>query len=46
MKAKRYQEALVASDRALTFFEFGVARDVNNQARKELGMPPAESPIR
>jgi tetratricopeptide (TPR) repeat protein len=46
MKAKRYQEALEASDRALTFFEFGVARDVNNQARKELGMAPAEPPIR
>jgi tetratricopeptide (TPR) repeat protein len=46
MKAKRYQEALEASDRALTFFEFGVAREVNNQARKELGMPPAEPPIR
>jgi tetratricopeptide (TPR) repeat protein len=38
MKAKRYQEALDASNRALAFFEFGVARDVNNEARQALGM--------
>ena len=40
LAAKRYQEALAASDRALAFFEFSVARDVNNAARKALGMPP------
>lgn len=39
LAAKRYQEALDASNRALSFFEFGVARDVNNKARKALGMP-------
>jgi tetratricopeptide (TPR) repeat protein len=38
LRAKRYQEALAASDRALSFFEFGVARTVNNEARKQLGM--------
>jgi tetratricopeptide (TPR) repeat protein len=38
MQAKRYQEALDASNRALSFFEFGVARDLNNEARMALGM--------
>jgi tetratricopeptide (TPR) repeat protein len=38
MEAKRYREALDASNRALSFFEFGVARDLNNEARKALGM--------
>lgn len=38
--AKRYQEALDASNRALGFFEFAVARNINNRARKELGLPP------
>ena len=38
--AKRYQEALAASDRALTFFEFSSARDTNNTIRRKLGMPP------
>jgi hypothetical protein len=39
MWAKHYQEALDASNRALSFFEFGVARAVNNEARAKLGMP-------
>ena len=38
--AKRPQEALAASDRALTFFEFSSARDTNNAIREKLGMPP------
>jgi tetratricopeptide (TPR) repeat protein len=38
MAAKRYREALDASDHALSFFEFRVARNVNNEARKALGM--------
>jgi tetratricopeptide (TPR) repeat protein len=42
MQAKRYQEALDASNRALVFFEFSNARDINNEARKQLGMPPVE----
>lgn len=46
LQVKRYQEALDASNRALSFFEFNVARDVNNKARKALGMPPAEPSIR
>ncbi len=45
MQAKRYQEALDASNRALVFFEFSNARDINNEARKQLGMPPVEPPI-
>jgi tetratricopeptide (TPR) repeat protein len=40
LAAKRYREALDASDHALSFFEFKVARDVNNKARKALGMTP------
>jgi tetratricopeptide (TPR) repeat protein len=40
MRAKRYREALDASDRALGFFEFQVARDTNNKARAALGMSP------
>lgn len=43
LAAKRYQEALDASNRALSFFEFSVARDVNNKARKALGMPVVEA---
>lgn len=39
LDAKRYQEALDASNHALTFFEFGVARDANNRARAGLGLP-------
>lgn len=42
LRAKRYQEALDASNRALEFFEFSNARDINNEARKQLGMPPVE----
>jgi tetratricopeptide (TPR) repeat protein len=42
LAAKRYQEALAASDRALAFFEFAVARDINNKARRALGMPTVE----
>lgn len=42
MQAKRYQEALDASNRALAFFEFGVARETNNEARKALGMSPVD----
>ena len=45
MAAKRYREALDASDHALSFFEFKVARDVNNKARKALGMTPDSSSI-
>lgn len=45
MQAKRYQEALDASNRALAFFEFGVARDTNNAARKALGMSPVDPAI-
>lgn len=41
LDAKRYQEALDASNHALAFFEFGVARDANNRARAGLGLPPA-----
>jgi tetratricopeptide (TPR) repeat protein len=41
LAAKRYQEALDASNRALAFFEFGVARSVNNSARKALGLAPS-----
>jgi tetratricopeptide (TPR) repeat protein len=41
LRAKRYQEALDASNRALTFFEFSTARQVNNLARKGLGLPPS-----
>jgi tetratricopeptide (TPR) repeat protein len=40
LAAKRYQEALDASNHALAFFEFDVARDVNNKARAGLGLPP------
>ena len=40
LAAKRYQEALDASNRALSFFEFSIARETNNEARKALGMPP------
>jgi tetratricopeptide (TPR) repeat protein len=40
LNAKRYQEALDASDHALAFFEFTVARNVNNRAREALGLPP------
>lgn len=36
--AKRYQEALDASDRALALMEFGVARQRNNWLRKQLGL--------
>jgi tetratricopeptide (TPR) repeat protein len=39
LQAKRYQEALEASNHALSFFEFGVARDINNKARAGLGLP-------
>jgi tetratricopeptide (TPR) repeat protein len=39
LRAKRYQEALDASNHALSFFEFGVARHANNAARTALGMP-------
>ncbi len=45
MAAKRYREALDASNRALSFFEFDVARDINNEARKALGMPPVASHV-
>ncbi len=45
MAAKRYREALDASDHALSFFEFKVARDVNDKARKALGMTPDSSSI-
>lgn len=39
LAAQRYQEALEASNRALAFFEFSTARNVNNKARQALGMP-------
>lgn len=42
LAAKRPQEALAASDRALTFFEFSSARNTNNAIREELGMPPIQ----
>jgi tetratricopeptide (TPR) repeat protein len=45
MQAKRYQEALDASNRALAFFEFGVARETNNKARKALGMSLIDPPL-
>lgn len=45
MVAKRYQEALDASNRALTFFEFPIARETNNEARTALGMPPQKPPV-
>lgn len=44
MQAKRYQEALDASNHALSFFEFDVARNVNNRARQALGMAPVTTP--
>lgn len=40
LASKRYQEALDASNRALSFFEFAVARNINNKAREGLGLPP------
>ncbi len=43
--AKRYQEALDASDRALRFFEFSSARSINNKARAALKMSPVEAQI-
>jgi tetratricopeptide (TPR) repeat protein len=45
LNAKRQQEALDASNRALTFFEFAAARSINNEARAALGMPPVKAPI-
>jgi tetratricopeptide (TPR) repeat protein len=45
LRAKRYREALDASDHALSFFEFKVARDINNAARKALGLTPDSSSI-
>jgi tetratricopeptide (TPR) repeat protein len=39
LRARRYQEALDASNHALSFFEFDVARDINNKARAGLGLP-------
>ncbi|HEU5348497.1 MAG TPA: hypothetical protein VFU63_07770 [Ktedonobacterales bacterium] len=44
MKAKRYREALDASNHALSFFEFGVARDINNKARAALAAQVGASP--
>lgn len=38
-KAKRYQEALVCSDRALSFYKFPVALAMNIALRKKLGLP-------
>ncbi len=43
LAAKRYQEALDASNHALAFFEFTNARNVNNRARQALGMPVVEA---
>lgn len=40
--AERHAEALARSDRALTFFEFGVARNFNRLLRLKLGLPVPE----
>ncbi|HEV2236453.1 MAG TPA: tetratricopeptide repeat protein [Ktedonobacterales bacterium] len=43
LQAKRYQEALDASNHALAFFEFTVARNINNKARAGLSLPSSSA---